>query len=71
MRITNEIVNQITELGGQDDAMTVFLQPSAWDELQTENPPQLDVQGNLPTIFGLPIRVITEAPMEVQVIPGA
>lgn len=47
MRITNEIVNQVTELGGRDDAMTVFLQPSAWDELQTENPPQLDVEGNL------------------------
>jgi hypothetical protein len=72
MRITNEIVNQITELGGQDDAMKVFLQPSAWDELQAENPPQLDAQGNPPTIFGLPIRrVTTEAPMEVQVIPGA
>jgi hypothetical protein len=70
MRITNEIVNQITELGGRDDAMTVFLQPSAWEELQTENPPQLDAQASPPTIFGLPIRVTTEARMEVQVIPG-
>jgi hypothetical protein len=33
MRITNEIVHQFTEFGGRDDAMTVFLQPSAWDEL--------------------------------------
>ena len=71
MRITNEIANQITELGGRDDAMTVFLQPSAWDELQTENLPQLDVQGNPPTIFGLPIRITMEARMQVQVIPGA
>ncbi len=70
MRVTNEIVNQITELGGRDDAMTVYLQPSAWDELQTENPPQLDVQGKPPTILGLPIRVTTEALMEVHVIPG-
>jgi hypothetical protein len=51
--------------------MTVFLQPGAWDELQTENPPQLDVRGGPPTIFGLPIRVTTEARMEVQVIAGA
>lgn len=70
MRITNEIVNQVTELGGRDDAMTVFLQPSAWDELQTENPPQLDVEGNPPIIFSLPIRVTTEARMKVHVIPG-
>jgi hypothetical protein len=70
MRITNEIVNQIAELGGRDDAMTVFLQPTAWDELRTENPPQFDAQGNPPTVFGLPVRVTTEALMEVQVIPG-
>ena len=70
MRITNEIVSQITELGGQDDAMTVFLQPSAWDELQTENSPQLDTQASPPTIFGLPIRITTEPRMEMQVIPG-
>jgi hypothetical protein len=31
MRVTNEIVNQFTELGGRDDAMTVFLQPCAWE----------------------------------------
>ncbi len=71
MRVTNEIVNQITELGGRDDAMTVFLQPGAWDELQTENSPQLDVRGGPSTIFGLPMRVTTEARMEVQVIAGA
>ena len=71
MRITNEIVNQIAELGGRDDAMTIFLQPSVWDELQTENPPQLDAQSSPPTVFGLPVRVTTEALMEVQVIPGA
>jgi hypothetical protein len=70
MRITTEIVQQIIELGGQDDAMTVFLRPSAWGELQAENPPQLDIQGNPPTIFGLPIRVTPEARMDVQVIPG-
>jgi len=71
MRITNEIVHQFTELGGRDGAMTVFLQPSGWDDLQEENPPQLDAQANPPTVFGLPIRVTTEAPMEVQIIPGA
>jgi hypothetical protein len=70
MRITNEIVQQIVELGGRDDAMTVFLQPSAWDELQIENPPQLNTETSPPTIFGLPIRVTTEALMEVQVFPG-
>jgi hypothetical protein len=69
MRITNEIVQQIVELGGRDDAMTVFLQPSAWDELQIENPPQLNTETSPPTIFGLPIRVTTEALMEVQVFP--
>jgi hypothetical protein len=71
MRITDEIVHQFTELGGRDDAMTVFLQPSAWQELQEENPPHLDVQASPPSVFGLPIRVTTEAPMEVQVIPGS
>ena len=34
MRITNEVANQITELGGRDDAITVLLRPSAWDELR-------------------------------------
>jgi hypothetical protein len=71
MKICNEIVQQIVELGGRDDAMTVFLQPSAWEELQAENPPQFEAQASPPTIFGLPIRITTEAPMEVQVIPGA
>ena len=71
MRITNEIVYQIAELGGRDDAMSVFLRPSAWEELQAENPPQLDAQASPPTIFGLPIRTTTEANREVQVIPGA
>jgi hypothetical protein len=71
MRITNEIVHQFTELGGPDDAMTVFLQSLAWDELQEENPPQLDAQASPPTVFGLPIRVTTEALTEVRVIPGA
>jgi len=72
MRITNEIVYQIAELGGRDDAMSVFLRSSAWEELQAENPPQLDAQASPPTIiFGLPIRTTTEADREVQVIPGA
>ena len=71
MRVTNEIVNQFTELGGRDDAMTVFLQPWAWEELKDENPPQLDTQGSPPTIFGLPIRITTkEAGIGIQVIPG-
>jgi hypothetical protein len=70
MRITNEIVQQIVELGGRDDAMTVFLRPSAWDELQSENPTQLNTETTPPTIFGLPIRVTTEARLEVQVFPG-
>ncbi len=51
--------------------MTVFLRPAAWEELQAETPPQLNTQTSPPTIFGLPIRVTTEAVMEVQVIPGA
>jgi hypothetical protein len=71
MRITNEIVHQIAELGGRDDAMTVFLLPAAWEELQAENPPQLDTEASPPTIFGAPVRVTKEANMEVQVIPGA
>ena len=71
MKICNEIVQQIIELGGRDDAMTVFLQPSAWEELQAENPAHFEAQASPPTIFGLPIRITTEAPMEVQVIPGA
>ena len=71
MRIADEIANQITDLGGRDDAMTVFLRPPAWEYLQAENPPQLDTQTSPPTIFGLPIRVTTEADMHVQVIPGA
>jgi hypothetical protein len=71
MRIANEIADQITELGGRDDAMTVFLSPQAWEYLQAENPPQLNTQISPPTIFGLPIRVTTETVMEVQVIPGA
>lgn len=71
MRITNEIIHQIAELGGRDDAMTIFLRPSAWKELQAENPPQLDAQASPPTIFGQPIRTTTEADNEVQVIPGA
>jgi hypothetical protein len=71
MRVTNEIVHQFTELGGRDDAMTVFLQPWAWEELQNENPPQLDTQGSPPTIFGLPIRVTTtETDMGIHVVPG-
>jgi hypothetical protein len=71
MRIANEIVNQITKLGGRDDAMTVFLSPQAWENLQLENPPQLNTQISPPTIFELPIRVTTEEVMEVLVIPGA
>ena len=71
MRITNEIVNQICERGGRDDAMTVFLEPWAWEGLQEENPPQLDAQASPPIIFGLPIRVTTEADMEIQVVPGS
>ena len=71
MRISNEIAQQIIELGGRDDAMTVFLQPWAWEELQEENPPHLNVRATPPTIFGLPIRITTEALTEVQVIPGA
>ena len=71
MKIANEIADQITDLGGRDDAMTVFLSPAAWEYLQAENPPQLNTQTSPPTIFGLPIRVATEAVMEVQVIPGA
>ena len=71
MKICNEIVQQIVELGGRDDAMTIFLHPSAWDELQAENPPQLEAQASPPTIFGLPIRIMTEASMEVQVAPEA
>jgi hypothetical protein len=59
MKICNEIVQQIVELGGRDDAMTVFLHPSAWEELQAENPPQLEAQASPPTIFGLPIRITT------------
>ena len=69
MRVTNEIVNQICELGGRDDAMTVLLEPQAWEELQDENPPQLDAQASPPIIFGLPIRVATEATMAIQVVP--
>jgi len=71
MRIANEIADQITNLGGRDDAMSVFLSPRAWEYLQLENPPQLNTQISPPTIFELPIRVTTEADMEVQVIPGA
>jgi len=71
MRIADEIANQIIDLGGRDDAMTVFLRPAAWEYLKAENPPQLNTQTSPPTIFGLPIRVTTEADMEVQVIPGA
>ena len=71
MRICNEIAQQIIELGGRDGAMTVFLQPWAWEELQEENPPHLNAQATPPTIFGLPIRITTEALTEVQVIPGA
>ena len=71
MKITNEFVDQITVLGGRDDAMTIVLQPSTWEQLQTENPPQLNAQTTPPTIFGLPIRVTLEAAMEVQVLPGA
>jgi hypothetical protein len=71
MRITNEIVNQIMELGGRDDAMTVFLEPWAWEALQNENPPQLNAQAKPPIIFGLPIRVTTEADMPIQVVPGS
>jgi hypothetical protein len=71
MRIANEIADQITDLGGRDDAMTVFLSPQAWESLQAENPPQLNIQISPPTIFGLPIRVTTEAVMEVQVVSGA
>jgi hypothetical protein len=67
MRICNEIAQQIIELGGRDDAMTVFLQPWAWEELQEENLPHLNAQATPPTIFGLPIRITTEALMEVQV----
>jgi hypothetical protein len=71
MKTCNEIVQQIIEPGGRDDAMTVFLQPSAWEELQAENPPQFEAQANPPTIFWLPIRITTEAPVEVRVVPGA
>ena len=71
MRITNEIVDQINVLGGRDDAMTIFLQPLAWEQLQTENPPQFSAQTSPPTIFGVPIRVTTEAGTEVQAIAGA
>ena len=71
MRVTTEIVHQICELGGRDDAMTVLLEPQAFEELQDENPPQLDAQASPPTIFGLPIRVATEATMEIQVVPGS
>ena len=46
----------------RDDAMTVFLQPSVWDQLQTENPPQLDAQSSTPTVFGLPVRVTHRSP---------
>lgn len=70
MSITNEIVHQFTELGGRDDAMTVFLQPSAWEELLEENPPQLDAQASPPTVFELPIRVTTEVSTQVWVMPG-
>lgn len=51
--------------------MTIVLQPSTWEQLQTENPPQLNAQTTPPTIFGLPIRVTLEAGMEVQVLAGA
>lgn len=70
MRITNEIVQQIVELGGRDD-MTIILRQSAWDELQIENPPQLNAETIPPTIFGLPIKVNPEAIMEVQVLSRA
>jgi hypothetical protein len=71
MRITNEIASTIDVLGGADDATTIFLQPSAWEELQVENPPHLNAQSSPPTIFGAPIRVTTESGVEVQVIKGA
>ena len=71
MRICNEIAQQIIELGGRDDAMMVFLQPRAWEELQEENSPHLSAQATPPTILGLPIRVTTEALTEVQVTPRA
>lgn len=71
MRITDEIATQITTLGGRDNAMTVFLHPSAWAELQNENPPHLDAEATPPTIFQVRIRVTGEASAEVQIIPGA
>jgi hypothetical protein len=71
MKVANEIVNQICELGGRDDAMTVFLEPWAWEALQNENPPQLNAQARPPIIFSLPIRVTTEAAMAIQVVPGS
>jgi hypothetical protein len=71
MKVTNEIVNQICELGGRDDAMTVFLEPWAWEGLHEENPPQFDAQADPPTIFGLPIRVTTQSNMAIQVVPGS
>jgi hypothetical protein len=71
MKITNEIVNQIMELGGRDDAMTVFLEPWAWEGLQNENPPQLDAQASPPMIFGLPVRVTKKVDMAIQVVPGS
>ena len=71
MRITDEIATQIATLGRRDDAMTVFLRPSAWAKLQDENPPHLDAEATPPTIFWVPIRVTEEIGAEVQVIPGA
>ena len=68
MRITNEIATQIVDLGGERHAMTVLLRPSAWEELQAENPPQLNPEATPSAIFGLPIRVTHEAALEVQVL---
>jgi hypothetical protein len=71
MRITDEIATQITTLGERDEAMSVFLRPSAWAKLQDENPPHLDAETTPPTIFWVPIRVSEETDMEVQVIAGS